>query len=97
MLIPRRDNEGTKHKPYGEWLRDQPEAVQDDVLGKARADVFRANPDFDFAGYFKEGGGYKSIGELRQFDERLFGEGGVKSPAKPKAKPEAPQGTPGDA
>lgn len=91
LLIPRRDNEGTKHKPYGEWLREQPEAVQDDVLGKARADVFRANPDFDFAGYFKEGGGYKSIGELRQFDERLFGEGGVKSPAKPKAKPEAPK------
>ncbi|GAA0456686.1 MULTISPECIES: minor capsid protein [Sphingomonas] len=93
-LLPRRDNEGTKHKPYGDWLREQPDSVQDEVLGKARADIFRKNPDFDFAGYFKEGGGYKSLGELRQFDERLFAEGGVKSPGKAKAKPEAPKPAP---
>lgn len=97
ILIPRRDNEGTKHKPYGDWLKDQPEAVQDEVLGKARADVFRKNPNFDFAGYFKEGGGYKTLGELREFDARLFNEGGVKSPtkAKPKApEPKAPEKAP---
>lgn len=97
LLIPRRDNVGNKHKPFGEWLRDQPEAVQDEVLGKARADVFRKNPDFDFSGYFKEGSGYKTLGELRAFDERLFAEGGVKSPtkAKPKApEPKAPEKAP---
>lgn len=96
MLLPRSNNEGSKHKPYGEWLRDQSEAVQNEVMeGKARGDVFRANPDFDFQGYFREGGGsFKTLGELRQFDERLFAEGGVKSPAKPKAKPEAPKAPP---
>jgi SPP1 gp7 family putative phage head morphogenesis protein len=80
LLIPRRDNEGKKHKPFGEWLKDQPESVQDEVLGKARADIFRANPEFDFQSFFKERGGYKSLQELRQFDERLFA-GGVRSPA----------------
>lgn len=90
ILIPRRDDKGTKHRPFGDWLRDQPEAVQDEILGKARADVFRANPGFDFSGYFKEGGGYKTLGELRQYDERLFTEGGVKSAPKAKPRAEAP-------
>lgn len=91
LFVPRRDDQGTKHKPFGEWLGDQPEAVQDEVLGKARADVFRTNPDFDFQGFFKESGGYKTLGELREYDARLFGEGGVKSPTKAKPKPEAPK------
>lgn len=94
ILIPRRDRDGNKHKPFGEWLRDQPEAVQDDVLGKARADIFRANPDFDFANYFREGGGYKSLAELRAFDDRLFGEGGVKSPRKAPAPAPKPDPAP---
>lgn len=95
ITIPRRDDEGTKHKPYGEWLAEQPAHVQDEVLGKARADIFRRNPDFDFQGFFKEGGGYKSLDELRKFDERLFTEGGVKS--APKAKPKAPAPEPAPA
>jgi hypothetical protein len=48
--------EGSKHEPYGDWLRKQPADVQDDVLGKARADVFRANPDFDFKGSSQRAG-----------------------------------------
>ncbi len=93
ILIPRRDDKGSKHEPYGDWLRKQPEDVQDDILGKARADVFRNNPDFDFKGFFAESGRYKTLGELRQHDERLFGEGGVKTPKpkpEPKAEPKAP-------
>lgn len=95
ILIPRRDNEGKKHKPFGDWLKDQPASVQDEVLGKARADVFRNNPDFDFQGFFKEGGGYKTLADLRAQDARLFGEGAVKSAPKPSPAPApAPAPTP---
>lgn len=86
VLLPRRDAEGAKHKPIPVWLRGESEAVQNEVLaGKARADVFRVNPDFDFKGFFRENGSFKSLDELKRFDERLF-TGGVKSPPKPAPK-----------
>jgi SPP1 gp7 family putative phage head morphogenesis protein len=72
MLIPRRDNKGSLHKPYGEWLDGQSEAIQNDVLGKTRAAVFRNNPDFNFADFFNDDGGYKTLAELRSFDARLI-------------------------
>lgn len=87
VLLPRRDADGAKHKPIPDWLRGESEEVQDEVMGKARADIFRANPDFNFKGYFRDDGSYKSLTELKKFDERLF-TGGVKSP--PKQAPKAP-------
>lgn len=97
VLLPRKDANGAKHKPIPDWLREQPEGVQNEVLGKARADIFRANPDFDFQGFFKEDGHYKSLAELKQFDERLF-TGGVKSPPKAPVKaPSTPEPAPAPA
>lgn len=73
ILIPRRDDKGSKHRPYGDWLKDRPLAEQEEVLGKARAKVFADNPNMDFSTFFKEDGGYKTLDELRKFDARLFG------------------------
>jgi SPP1 gp7 family putative phage head morphogenesis protein len=72
LLLPRRDNVGSKHLPYGDWLRNQPEGIQDEALGKQRADVFRNNPKFDFQAFFKERGGFKTLDDLRKFDAKLF-------------------------
>lgn len=97
-LLPRKDDDGAKHKPVGEWLKTESEEVQNEVLeGKARADIFRNNPGFDFQGFFKEDGHYKSLAELKQFDERLF-TGGVKSPPKAPVKaPSTPEPAPAPA
>jgi len=34
--------EPIQRQTYNEWLKDQPEAVQNEVLGKAKADLFRS-------------------------------------------------------
>lgn len=92
MLIPRRDAEGNKHQPFNEWLAGQPEAVQDSIMGKERADIFRANPKMDWDQFFRENGSYKSLDELRTFDEKMLAEKATPARAAPKlAEPVKPK------
>lgn len=86
ILLPRQDNEGTKHQEYGAWLKGQPAAVQDKVLnGKARADIFRSNPDMDFKAFFDERSQFKTLDQLRAHDDAMFG-----NKERAKAEPKAP-------
>lgn len=88
-LIPRRDNEGAKHQPFPDWLRDQPDGVQDEVLGKTRGDIFRDNPKMNYDAFFKEvGGRRRTLEELRQFDASLFGEKAAPAPKGPGLRPD---------
>ncbi|WP_256215349.1 minor capsid protein [Sphingobium sp. AP50] len=87
-LIPRRDNEGTKHRPFPDWLRDQSADVQDGILGKARGEIFRANPKMNYDAFFKEvGGRRRTLKELREYDASLFGEKAAPAPKGPGLRP----------
>lgn len=57
-----------KKKTYDEWLRGQPEAVQDEILGKAKADLFRDGMTLDR--FFDERNGREyTVAELRAMDK----------------------------
>lgn len=58
-----------RKRTYDQWLRDQSEAVQDDILGKAKADLFRGGLTLDR--FFDERRGREyTVDELRQMDQR---------------------------
>lgn len=75
LLLPRANNtDAAKHEPFGKWLRRQPGKVQDEVLGKARGDIFRQNGEIDFAEFFRKDGTYKTLEDLKAFDAKLVSE-----------------------
>lgn len=49
---------------YAEWLKDQPEEVQNDVLGKTRADLFRAGK-VSFDRFYSDKGEFLTLADLR--------------------------------
>lgn len=59
------ENVGTvpSNVKYGDWLRDQPEAFQNEVLGKGKADMFRAGMTLDK--FVDEKGHSYSLAELQ--------------------------------
>src|SRR5690625_3157496 len=50
---------------YGQWLKKQPEHIQDDVLGKTRADLFRAGK-VSFDRFYSDKGVFLTLSELRR-------------------------------
>ena len=71
ILLPRRDDGEALHKPYGDWLTGQSEDIQDQVLGKARATVFRTGK-IDAKDLHRNDGSFKTLNELKTFDASLF-------------------------
>lgn len=58
-----------RKRTYDQWLRDQSEAAQDEILGKAKADLFRDGLTLDR--FFDERRGREyTIDELRAMDKR---------------------------
>ncbi|SEU03094.1 phage minor head protein [Paracoccus homiensis] len=58
-----------RKRTYDQWLRDQSEEVQDDILGKAKADLFRDGLTLDR--FFDERRGREyTVAELRAMDKR---------------------------
>lgn len=53
---------------YADWLRDQPRAVQDEILGAGRADIFRSG-GVAFERFVDDRGRPVSIEELRRLEE----------------------------
>lgn len=58
-----------RKRTYDQWLRDQSEAVQDEILGKGKADLFRGGLTLDR--FFDERRGREyTLDELRQMDAK---------------------------
>ena len=58
-----------RKRTYDQWLRDQSEDVQDEILGKAKADLFRDGLTLDR--FFDERRGREyTVAELRAMDKR---------------------------
>lgn len=58
-----------RKRTYDQWLRDQSDAVQDEILGKAKADMFRDGLTLDR--FFDERRGREyTVDELRQMDRK---------------------------
>ena len=58
-----------RKRTYDQWLRDQPEGVQDEILGKAKADLFRDGLTLDRF-YDERRGREYTVDELRQMDRK---------------------------
>ena len=58
-----------RKRTYDQWLRDQSEAVQDEILGKGKADLFRGGLTLDRFFDEKRGREY-TLDELRQMDAK---------------------------
>jgi len=56
---------------YAEWLKRQPADVQDDVLGKTRAKLYR-DGKISFDRFYNDKGKFLTLDELRQRDSRAF-------------------------
>lgn len=58
-----------RKRTYDQWLRDQSEAAQDEILGKDKADLFRGGMKLDR--FFDERRGREyTVEQLRQMDKR---------------------------
>ena len=64
-----RDYPPPRKRTYDQWLRDQSQEVQDDLLGKAKADLFRDGLTLDRF-YDERRGREYTVAELRAMDER---------------------------
>lgn len=87
-----RDIEGVapmKTMSYSEWLKRQPVAVQDDILGPARGALFRTG-GFTVDRFVDDAGKTLTLAQLRQRDAAGFRESGLDLPLKP------PPGVPKD-
>lgn len=87
-----RDIEGVapmKAMSYAEWLKRQPVAVQDDILGPARGALFRTG-GFTVDRFVDDAGKTLTLAQLRQRDADGFRESGLDLPIKP------PPGVPKD-
>jgi len=58
-----------RKRTYDQWLRDQSEAVQDEILGKAKADLFRGGLTLDRF-YNERRGREYTVDELRKMDAK---------------------------
>ena len=58
-----------RKRTYDQWLRDQSEEAQDEILGKAKADLFRDGLALDRF-YDERRGREYTIAELRKMDEK---------------------------
>ncbi len=61
------DGEVADTVTYDDWLRDQPEGVQNDVLGKEKADIFRKG-DLPLAKFVDDKGRELTLAELRKLE-----------------------------
>jgi hypothetical protein len=63
-----------KSRPtYDDWLRQQPESVQDDILGPTRGKLYR-NGDFTVDRFTDPTGQEYTLDELRKRDREAFDE-----------------------
>lgn len=92
LNIPRKEaSEGTRasmngqvpaNTTYGDWLKNQPESIQNDVLGAERAKLFREGK-VAFKDLYRDNGSYRSLDELRE-------RANTPKPTAPKPKKPAP-------
>jgi SPP1 gp7 family putative phage head morphogenesis protein len=61
---------------YGDWLRKQSAARQDEILGPTRGQLFRAG-GLDLNGFYNNQGRFLTLDELRQRDAAAFRKAGV--------------------
>lgn len=59
------DGQVPQDTTYGQWLRDQPVYIQNDVLGKRRAEMFRSG-DLKIERFYSDKGRLLSLEELEQ-------------------------------
>ncbi|WP_033471355.1 phage minor head protein [Bordetella bronchiseptica] len=62
---------------YAEWLRRQPAAIQDDILGPTRGALFRKGGG-ELESFYNDRGVYLTLAELRRKDAAAFAQAGVK-------------------
>jgi len=61
---------------YAAWLRGQPAAIQDDILGPTRGALFRRG-DLELESFYNDRGRYLTLDELRQRDAASFRQAGI--------------------
>jgi len=61
---------------YGQWLKDQPASVQDQVLGPKRAELFRSG-GLKIDRFFNDKGQLLSLDQLRERDAAAFKRAGL--------------------
>lgn len=72
-IIPRiKGLEPVERRTYAEWLRSQPAAVQDDVLGPTRAKLFREGK-LDLDRFTDRSGAVLTLDQLKQRNSGAFG------------------------
>lgn len=62
---------------WDKWLRNQPAAFQDEVLGTTRGRLFRASPGLKLGKFVDRRGGLYTLDELRAKDAELFERAGI--------------------
>lgn len=62
------DGEVPAKQTYGEWLKDKPDEFQDDVLGPARAELFRSG-EVPIEGFVNDQGRTLTLAELKHVEE----------------------------
>jgi len=76
---------------YSQWLRRQPQAFQDEILGPGRAALFRKGT-IPLDRFVDENGRELSLAELRDLDRQMQGTGSAPTPEQePPAPPEPPR------
>jgi SPP1 gp7 family putative phage head morphogenesis protein len=71
---------------YAQWLRRQPAAFQDEVLGPGRADLFRKGT-LPLSRFVDENGRELTLAELRDLDRQMEGTGTAPTPAEEPTPP----------
>lgn len=61
---------------YADWLRRQPAAIQDDILGPTRGALFRKG-GVELESFYNDRGVYLTLAELRRKDAAAFAQAGV--------------------
>lgn len=56
---------------YSEWLKRQPDYIQDQILGKTRGELFRSG-GYKVEDFYNDKGKYLSIDQLRENDKKAF-------------------------
>ena len=59
------ETKGIRDETYDAWLRRQPASVQDDIMGRARAQKYRDNPSFTVKKFVSRNGGWKKLDDIK--------------------------------
>lgn len=70
------DGQVPESTTYGQWLKDQPAARQDEVLGPTRGKLFRQG-GLSLDKFYNDKGRYLSLDELQARDARAFEKAGI--------------------